>query len=272
LDTHRFMTIAERSSTGMVLIIALYFVIIFLAAKVESDPIEAKLMMNRIGFYQFGFVAQSLPATMCVLHKRQIKALAMILGDVASLIVLPALSIAFFEQKYYMSDVPEGQPPNLFIHPVLLSLLVNAVITLASNLVIPEALANSFTIKADKEPLTFDQMEQIMSGTIECMYNPLGKSMYILWYCFAIFGEKWFGETYNGCNYETYKEHNEWQIDNSMPKPPGCDPEPPGPCGSFTQFGSTQLGMAVCEFPTATLLLWSWKPDPNSQEAHADKS
>jgi Na+/proline symporter len=267
LDTHRFMTIAERSSTGMVLIIALYFVIIFLAAKVESDPIEAKLMMNRIGFYQFGFVAQSLPATMCILHKRHIRPLALILGDVASLIILPALSVAFFEQKYYSTDVPEGQPPWLVLHPVLLSLLINAVITLLCNAVIPEAIADSFTIKADKEPLTFDQMESIMQGTVECMYNPVGKAMYVLWYALSIGGEKWFDESYNLCDFNTYKEYNEWIVDSSLPKPPDCVPEPTSPCGSFTRFGGTQLGMSICLFPTASILLLSWKPDPNSQEA-----
>jgi len=272
LDTHRFMTVAERSSTGMVLIIALYFVIIFLAAKVESDPIEAKLMMNRIGFYQFGFVAQSLPATMCILHKRHIGPLALILGDVASLIILPALSIAFFEVKYYSTDVPEGQPPWLVVHPVLLSCLINAAIVLSTNMVIPAAIADSFTIKADKEPLTFDQMEQIMSGTVECMYNPLGKAMYVLWYAISIGGEKWFSESYNLCDYETYKDYNEWLIDNSLPKPPDCEPEPTSPCRSFARFGGTQLGMSICLFPTASVLLLSWKPDPNSQEASVEKS
>merc|ERR1711988_912169 len=89
LDTHRFMTICERSCTGFLLVLALYFTIIFLAAKVESDPVEAKLMMNRIGFYQFGFVAQSFPATLAILFKQEISSLLMILGDLSSLVILP---------------------------------------------------------------------------------------------------------------------------------------------------------------------------------------
>ena len=124
-----------------------------------------------------------------------------------------------------MRDVPEGQPTNLFDHPVLLSLIVNAVVVLLSNLVIPDSIADAFTIKADKEPLTFDQMEQIMASTTECLYCPVGKAMYFMWYGFAIGGEKWFGDSYNLCDYNTYKDHNAWQVDNSLPKLPDCDPE-----------------------------------------------
>merc|ERR1719460_59403 len=105
-------------------------------------------------------------------------------------------------------------------------------------------------------------MEQIMAGTTECIYSPVGRAMYVLWYILSILGEKWWGDSYNLCDYDTYKEHNAWQIDNSMPKPPDCEPESPSPCGSFTAFGGTQLGMAICLFPTSTLLLASWKPDP----------
>merc|ERR1719169_360841 len=106
-----------------------------------------------------------------------------------------------------------------------------------------------------------------MKGTVECHQNPVGKVCYVLFYIFSIGGEKWFGESYNLCDYNPYKEHNEWLIDNSLPKPPDCDPEPVSPCGSFAKFGGTQLGMSVCCFPTVALLLSSWKPDPNSQEA-----
>jgi len=267
LDTHRFMTVCERSSTGFCLVLALYMTVIFLASRVESDPLEAKLMMNRIGFYQFGFVAQSFPATMCILFKSQVNALPLILGDLASLIVLPSLSVAFFEQKYYSTNVPEGQPPNLWIHPTILSVLINGAVLLVTNAILPAGLANVGTIKSDKEPLSYEQILGIMSGTVECCHSKFGRAFMALFVLLTMPACPWYKAAFNGCDFSTYNAYNDWSMDNSLPKPPDCDPEGVSPCGSFPHFAGAMLGCFVCGFPAMIGIVASWVPDAKAGEA-----
>ena len=58
------MTVVERCTTVFVLILGLFLILVFLPARVEADPTEAKMRTNRIGLYQFGFVVQSFPGTL----------------------------------------------------------------------------------------------------------------------------------------------------------------------------------------------------------------
>ena len=263
LDTHRFMTIMERSSTGIVMLIALYFTLIFMPARIESDPIEAKLIMNRIGFYQMGLVAQSLPPTMLILYGPKCRPLPMILANISSLITLPSLSVGFFEQKYYGSNVPPA-PTNLYVHPVVTSCVINCLVMLSTNAVLPEGVANAFNSKSEKEALTFEMITSIMSGTVETVYSPLGRLSYFLIFMFSVPACPWYGKAFNGCDKVTYAEHNEWILDNSLPKPPDCDPEGPSPCGSFAKFGGAEMGSFIFCFPISSMAQFAWKPDPNA--------
>jgi Na+/pantothenate symporter len=61
------MSMIERACSGMILGIAMFFVCHHIPIIVENDPLEATLMMNRIGFYQFGFITQAFPPTMSAL-------------------------------------------------------------------------------------------------------------------------------------------------------------------------------------------------------------
>lgn len=263
LDTHRFMTICERSSTGMILVIGLYFTIIFMPAKIESDPLEAKLIMNRIGFYQMGLIAQSFPSTFMILYGPIAKPVPMILGNLSSLIILPSLSIAFFEQKYYASNVPEA-PTDLWFHPVVISVAINAFIMIVCSKVLPEAVANAFTLKGEKAPLTYDQILKIMENTVETIHSPLGRVTYVALILSTVMTCPWYGKSFNGCDVNTYAEHNEWIVDSSLPKPPDCDPEPPSPCGSFAAFGGAMMAGAMIAHPLSSVLFYAWKPDPTA--------
>lgn len=264
LDTHRFMTVSERSSTGFALILALYFTIIFLASKVESDPIEAKMMITRIGFYQFGFIAQSFPSFLCILYIRSARPLPMILAQLFSMIVLPTLSMTVFEQKYYGSNLPEGQPTHLYIHVITLAMYCNVIIIFATNAVLPDSLAYAFTIKSEKESLTFDQMLKIMEGTVEPLGAWPGRIGQILFTFLYVFMLPWYHPTHNKCNYTTYKEYTEWVMDNSLPKPPDCVPEVTSPCKSFPAFGGAMLGCGCCLYPFSCWIIYQWKPDKST--------
>jgi hypothetical protein len=264
-DTHRFMVLSERGSTGIALTISLYFTIIFLPERIAADPLEAKLIMNRIGFYQMGLIAQNLPSTMLILYGPICRPVPMILANISSLITLPALSVGLFEQKYYSSNVPEA-PPNIYLHPVVVSTLVNLAVMMLANATLPESIAEAFSQKSEKEKLTYDMILQIMSGTVETVHSPLGRAMYVAMIVFSVPFVPWYGKTYSGCDYDTYKEHNEWKIDNSMPKPPDCDPEKPGPCNSFSNFGSTLLAGCLMLFPITSLMQVAWIPDPAAGE------
>ena len=261
MDTHRFMTLMERGCTGFSLTLSLFFTIIFMPARVEADPMEAKLIMNRIGFYQMGLVAQSLPATMLLLYGPNARPIPMILADVSSLIMLPVLSLGFFEKKYYGSNVPEA-PTNLFLHPVVISTLINMTVMLASNAVLPDSIANAFNLKGEKEQLTYDMIQEIMKGTVESVFSPFGKAMYALLILTTVPACPWYTKAYNGCDIETYEAHNDWMIDNSLPKPPDCEPEGLSPCGSFTHIGGVMIGNYVLGFPITSLMFFAWKPDP----------
>merc|ERR1712149_111001 len=110
------MTVVERCCTAFVLILGLFMTLVFLPARVEADPMEAKMMMNRIGFYQFGFVVQAMPGLLCVLFHPTIRPIPILLGLICGLTILPALSTAIFEKKFYGTDVPEGQPNYVQAH------------------------------------------------------------------------------------------------------------------------------------------------------------
>jgi len=261
MDTHRFMTLCERGCTGFSLTLSLFFTIIFMPARVEADPMEAKLIMNRIGFYQMGLIAQSLPATMLLMYGPNARPVPMILADVSSLIMLPALSLGFFEKKYYGSNVPEA-PADLWLHPVVISTLINTVVMLATNAVLPDGIANAFNFKGEKEPLTYDMIQEIMKGTVETCFSPFGRAMYALLIVLSIPFQPWYGTSYNGCDIETYAAHNDWIVDNSLPKPPDCEPEGLSPCKSFNACGGTMIGAFVTNFPITSLMMFAWRPDP----------
>merc|ERR1719169_115115 len=102
----------------------------------------------------------------------------MILADITSLIILPALSLGFFEVKYYGSNVPEA-PTNLFLYAVVISTLCNMVVMLATNAILPDGIANAFNFKGEKEPLTYGMTQEIMKGTVETCFSPFGRVMYL---------------------------------------------------------------------------------------------
>ena len=58
------------------------------------------------------------------------------------------------------------------------------------------------------------------------------------------------------------QEYGEWLVDNSMPKPPDCEPEGTGPCNSFPDYASTLLAGMLMLFPITSLMQVAWKPDP----------
>jgi Na+/proline symporter len=273
MDTHRFMTLMERGCTGFSLTLSLFFTIIFMPARVEADPMEAKLIMNRIGFYQMGLVAQSLPATMLIMYSPTAKPVPMILADISSLIILPALSLGFFEKKYYGSNVPEA-PTDLWLHPVVISTLINMTVMLITNAVLPDGIAYAFNFKGEKEPLTYDMILEIMKGTVETCHSPVGRGLYAALLLFSLPAIPWYGRAYNGCDIETYAAHNDWIIDSSLPKPPDCEPEGISPCGSFTANGGVMIGTFVIDFPITSMMFWAWKPDPvaglGNEAAQAD--
>jgi len=189
--------------------------------------------------------------------------LPMILANISSLITLPALSVGFFEQKYYGSNVPPA-PTNLYIHPVVTSCVINCLVMLSTNAILPEGVANAFNAKSEKEALTFETITSIMSGTVETVYSPLGRLSYFLIFMFSVPACPWYGKAFNGCDKVTYGEHNEWILDNSLPKPPDCDPEGPSPCGSFAKFGGAEMGSFIFCFPISSMAQFAWKPDPNA--------
>ena len=277
LDTHRFMVIMERGMTGFSLALSLYFTIIFLPARVEADPLEAKLIMNRIGFYQMGLIAQNLPSTMLILYGPICGPVPCILANITSLITLPSLSLGSFEQKYYASNVPDA-PTWLVLHPVVISTLINWFIMQTCNAILPAGIRDAFTLKSEKEPLTFDMILKIMEGTVETVYSPLGRLMFFLCCVMSYPSVPWYGVSYTGCNHETYGQYNEWQLDSSMPKPPDCDPPNEGmgggvsPCKSFSRAGGIMLGCSMTLFPITSLMQVAWIPDPNAGDSEDSRA
>ena len=63
-------------------------------------------------------------------------------------------------------------------------------------------------------------------------------------------------------------------VDNSLPKPPDCEPEGLSPCKSFNACGGTMIGAFVTNFPITSLMFFAWKPDPvaglGNEAAQAD--
>jgi len=268
-DTHRFMTLVERCSTGIILVISLFFTLVFLPARVEADPLEAKLMMNRIGFYQFGFVVQSLPGTMAVLFHPGVRPIPILLGLVCGLTILPALSAEFFEAKFYGSNVPEGQPNNLYLHPTVIVVFINTFLLMVTNTVMPDGIANAFNFKNEKEPLTYDTILKIMSGTTEIVYTKLGWAAYVVQVGLTYGSLPFYGTPYDGCDYVTYPAYNAWGdgVDGAE-KPADC--EPIEVTGNFPPYGDAMLGCLLISYPLNVVQLYAWKPDPNAGSASLD--
>ena len=135
-------------------------------------------------------------------------------------------------------------------------------VMLATNAVLPDGIANAFNFKGEKEPLTYDMIQEIMKGTVETCFSPFGRAMYLLLLATSVPFEPWYGKNYNGCDIETYAAHNDWIVDSSLPKPPDCEPEGLSPCKSFNACGGVMIGFFVLGFPITSLMFFAWKPDP----------
>ena len=257
-DTHRFMTVIERCTTAFVLILGLFMTLVFLPARVEADPMEAKMMMNRIGFYQFGFVVQAMPGLLCVLFHPTIRPIPILLGLICGLTILPALSTAIFEKKFYGTDVPEGQPNNMYLHPTVTVVLINGTLVLVCNMVMPDGIANAFTWKNEKEPLTWDIMCKLMANTIEIVYNKMGWAAYFTQVMLTYMPCPFYGASYDNCNTVTYPAYTDHLLGKGE-KPPDCEPREV--TGSFPPHGEQMLGCMVVCYPVNIFQLWCWKPD-----------
>ena len=70
----------------------------------------------------------------------------------------------------------------MYLHPTVTVVLINGVLLLGLNMVLPDGIANAFTWKNEKEPLTWDIMCKLMANTIEIVYNKMGWAAYFAGY------------------------------------------------------------------------------------------
>ncbi len=151
----------------------------------------------------------------------------------------------------------------MYLHPVQIGVLCNTTVMLITNKVFPDSIANAFTAQTDN-PLSWDQIIDIMKGTRETLFCKEGWISYSGLVLFSIPAIPWYGTSYNGCDFDTFKQHNEWSLDNSLPKPPDCEPEGISPCSSFPKFGGAMIGTYVLCFPMTSLAMLSWAPNPDA--------
>ena len=89
---------------------------------------------------------------------------------------------------------------------MVISCLLNLAIMMGCNSVLPENISEAFSEKTAKEKLTYDMILKIMAGTTETCHSPLGRAMYVLMIVFSTPFCPWYKTSYNGCNFDTYKE------------------------------------------------------------------
>jgi hypothetical protein len=262
------MTIIERGTSGLILGIGMFFVCHHIPILVENDPLEATLMMNRIGFYQFGFITQAFPTTASALFFPKQRVFPLLLGTSSSLIILPVLSVTLWEVKGYATPKPEilEGTPNLYLHPSNVSLFCNWGMAMILNAILPDKIA-MLTSQSGHALMTPDQMKEIMVGTTEVIYNPLGLGCSITLVLLLFFSLPWFSEIYDGCNIDTFTAHNDWAVYKKKGAKQPADCTPQKGVGGFAPFGMVLFIATLTDFCLDFIMFSTWKPRPGLADA-----
>jgi SSS family solute:Na+ symporter len=275
----RIMTIIERLCSGTILGIGMFQTTYMIPIIVEGDPLEATLMMNRLAFYQFGFLVQAFPVVMCALFPEKIwmSPMPAALGLLTSLIVLPIITVTLWEVKGYGTPKPEilEGTPNLYLHPSNVALIFCCAVTFGLHAVLPKSIKEAdfgpgwmraFLNDKTRQEFHPTELMKMVEGNIEPARDKIGVASMVLLYIQDIATLPWYGISYSGCDFETYKQYNQWNADpdGDVAQPPDCDPEPSW--GSMPRYGAILFMFTIFSFALNVVCFSRWIPKPGALE------
>jgi hypothetical protein len=134
------------------------------------------------------------------------------------------------------------------------------------NAVLPEKLA-MLTAESGHALMTPEQMKEIMEGTIEVIYNPIGLGCSITLVLLLFFSLPWFGTVYDGCNIDTFGAYNDWAVYQKKDAKEPADCKPQKGVGGFAPFGMVLFICTLTDFCMDFIMFYTWKPRPGLADA-----